>query len=228
MTRVWGSLAYVHRLDKPRVKRRGKLQDRADMGYVMGPSRYSRSWDIYIPHITTGYIAARHVRCDERRYYAGGRLDPEARGNYSPPEDYIESESDEEAGEEDVEQELPREDPDLAHEEPELPQASDFQPKCNTPGCDRPLHHEGAHSNEVRGWQTPGVPSARLRPRGREGENCDPQRCHDEHESAEGERAQEGATTNAQAPMDAQTEPLRQQQRGDNDNRIEDNDSNEQ
>ena len=87
--RIFGCLAYASRPAVTRARSKGKLDDRWFIGYNMGPSRHSRGWDIYIPNMKSQYYPARHVRFDERRFYDKGPLDPEARGNYSHPSEYL-------------------------------------------------------------------------------------------------------------------------------------------
>ena len=88
MLRVWGCLAYTY-LPKAPHRRIGKFSDRAHVGYFVGVSRYIRGWDIYVPSLKQ-YVSSRHVRFDETRYYGGGTLDPEAKGCYSHPSEYLE------------------------------------------------------------------------------------------------------------------------------------------
>ena len=176
--RVWGCLATAYRPDAKQHRPNGKLSDRAYIGYNMGPSAHVRGWDVYVPSITSGYLQARHVRFDEERFYAGtGVLDPEAKSNYkySHPSEYTDKNMGEtqEVDEDPLPQSgvLDEDDADcvLPHSatappnEAELTQATDKQERCRTPGCNRKINHDGAHSNEVQNWDVPGVPSARTR-----------------------------------------------------------------
>ena len=167
MLRVWGCLAYTY-LPKAPHRRMRKFSDRAHVGYFVGVSRYIRGWDIYVPSLKQ-YVSSRHVRFDETRYYGGGALDPEAKGWYSHPSEYLELDST--MADATGENELPVEDhrrlldasPTEQMDEMGPLDATVNQERCRTPGCTRPLNHEGAHSDELRGWNTPGVPSSRLR-----------------------------------------------------------------
>ena len=149
------------------------------MGYNLGPSRYVRGWDVYIPERAGDYAAARHVRFEERRFHMGiGPLSPCATSNYFHPKEHGMTEDDDWAeyangtGLE-ADQELAASGEHTActnaggdgeaHREIELGEAAPLQEQCKTPGCTKPLHHPGAHSNEQRQWSTPGKPAERTR-----------------------------------------------------------------
>ena len=174
MLRAWGCLAYTY-LPRAPHRRIGKFSDRAHVGYFVGVSRYIRGWDIYVPSVKQ-YVSSRHVRFDATRYYGllgGGALDPEARGCYSHPSEYLEL--DNTMADATGENELPVGDHRGLIDASAVEHTAEVEPlqttcdatvnqaRCRTPGCTRPLNHEGAHSDELRGWNTPGVPSARLR-----------------------------------------------------------------